>query len=319
MTLQKAPPHQDTVKHPLQSESLPGKLRDFMPNDNGAAMLEFALLFFVFILLILGLIDFSRYYAAKALLTKGTQEGLYYASRGPFSNVDTRQWTISSVSSTGKHRAEYVGYLGDPAISGDKGALQEVIARAEALPLDSAFISTEEWAGIELEQYEMKDPTPGSTATIKTNVAFIRPGESVTLNGNTIYHRTLCASSVTLSAATNGSCKAGKISVADNYQDVLKLHPFMLLMQARVKTVTPFLPDLTVRAQAIGYRELVAVGGFPIPPNFMLVTSTTTTTTTTTTIPSNQTLQPPPTVTTTTLCPSRYIWLEGRCYPNFYS
>lgn len=236
-----------------------------LARDSGAVMLEFALVVGAFVLLILGIIDFSRVFAAKALLTKGAQEGLNLAQKLEYVNVDTRTWADETADP---------GYLEDAKLAGtaNDGSYYRVIRAATALPLNSAVLSTEPNSFMEMLKFSstVSMGGGGSVSISDQYAALIRPGEKAQVassygtssSSETIYHSTLCTSDTSDPCTTS---TGERLSSGGNYDAVLEQHPIEVHMRARVKMITPGLSDLVVSGVARGYREIVAKSSLPIP------------------------------------------------------
>ncbi len=266
------------------------KLRINRVREKGATMIELALILVLFLAFIFAFIDFSRYFAVKATLTRGCQRGVNFASTQPTVNAEDNSYNL---------------------------LLPAIQAEALIAPKSTFFAQPSAYSQV------MHKYARGTTDEPNSNVLVLRPGEVARRKDpsgnyfNVTYPITVPAD-----------------ALASTMQARLNNYPVYVEMTGTVYTTLPFLPDLTVRSSAFGYREPSATSRLAEGP----VLSTTTTlvgativTHTTTTLGSvtytytttTDTWRPDPdeTVTTTTKgncrCPAGYsqLWSDVRvCY-----
>ena len=203
-------------------------------NSKGVSMVEFALVMPFFILLVFGLIDISRYFAYQAILNKGAENGINLAMKIPNLDVDLTTEQQGSIN--------YLRY---------QQARDLVLNTASEFPLRTLFSDSNQQDGTlvslaTLESFTYPDNDSNGLAH-NYDAALIFPAESIILDstGGSIEHKTLPSSSP---------------SSAQGKQNLLKQHPVILKLRARIKPISPFVQPITIESTAMGFREEVPRG-----------------------------------------------------------
>ncbi len=231
-----------------------------MKNEKGAAILEFALVGGLFLMLVLAIIDLSRYYALQALLTKGAQNGLALAKTIPNLDIDVQE--LASVCDHFDPNTEQTLYQEclNENYQDFLDARAEVIIEAARLPLATLADEPNSDTGSELIAYSMDDTTfmttvpTGQTNFSNLSAAVIRPGDQAYLgaleDNYVIEHPSICAKS--------GSCIKGqrKRKDGEQYETLLRNHPLVVTLRADVNMILPMFGSTTIEGTAMGYREV---------------------------------------------------------------
>ena len=222
-------------------------------NARGSYVTELAFAVLLFILFFLAIADFARYFAVQAILTRASQAAVNLAAKLQDTDIDPQ------TSKT----ASYLLF---------NAARNKIIKRANDIALGSGMIASSSSHGMQqLRQYKMlrNSNSPKPPEDITSDVAFIRPGEKwqVDVNG----------SAVSISHPTKGTISSG-----ESFKEVLRQHPFIVEMRARVRFVLPLIGEIPAIGRASAYKELITFGAYPIPTTTTTIATTTITTTTTT-------------------------------------
>jgi len=126
-----------------------------------------------------------------------------------------------------------------------------VLQTASDFPLRTLFSNSDQQNGTlvslaTLESYTYPD-TDSNGDPYNYDAALIFPAESLILDstGSAIEHRTL--------PSTSQSSSQGKLSL-------IKQHPVILQLRARIKPISPFIQPITIESTAMGFREEVPRG-----------------------------------------------------------
>jgi hypothetical protein len=205
----------------------------FFKTDRGVTMVEFALVLPLLMLLLIGIIDVSRYFAYQAILNKGAENGLNLALKVPNLDVDLALYQPTDL--------DYQRY---------QQARGLVIQSAVDVPMRTFFSDSSTDSIAKLVNYSYIDP---GASTSELDAGLIFPGQALaTSDGATVAHKTF-----------------PNPPTAQTKEDLLKQHPIMVELRAEVRPLTPFMQPITLRARAMGYREEIPRG--PLTGEFGLV------------------------------------------------
>ncbi len=251
-----------------------GILRSTPRAVKGATLVEFAVVFPIFVVAVLGIVDVARLFAIQAILNKGADEGLAVASTIANLNVDFPGRRIDS--------SDYVSF---------REARFRATDAAVRLPRDTLLGGFNSSASAHLLEVRYADSglrknnpaTPDPTAS--TSAAVIRPGDSPSV----IYPD---GSAVVIQHPSLPVIAAGT-----RLDDLFEHHPIRVEVWASVTPLLPFIGPKILRGVATGFRERVPRGRFGVldprtiayvgynPPGAARTTTTSTSTTTSTTWP----------------------------------
>lgn len=282
-------------------------------------MVEFSIVVVVFLVIIFAMIDLLRFFAVKAVLAKGAQQGLLEAESISGLEWDLRQVgppnctaaTIASASATSCTTTTPPTLAQCRAYWEFKCARQKAIAAATFLPLNS-FVAP---AGATntfsyLTQFQQDDElnTIGSGRTVQPNpqpfdAAVLLPGQRARDIGASTWagaNRYMCnPAMIPESASASAKCvnitpTPARIKDSDVWLDVLSRQPMLVALRAEVSPIVPwpFFPKVTsVYGIAVGYREIPRLTRIPPDLNIPIAPNTATILPPTT---LNDTTPPPP-------------------------
>ncbi len=241
--------------------------------ERGATILEFVLAFPIFLFIILGIVDLSRYFAAVAVLNAGAHEGLMVATKIPNLDLDTREVDANS--------EDYKRFT---------LARDFVTSAAVTIPFGSIIGEAGSNDPIRLNEQEMTDELVGGTAALvpAQGVAVLRPGEcAVSMNGTklTCNNETLNPNDYPTPAPTPTTPPAAAAPTPISTpakpitppQTLMRSHPIKIVLTADVQSYLPFFSGYTAVGSANGYREKdipegPAAGEEPLPVALPVVT-----------------------------------------------
>ncbi len=202
--------------------------------EAGVSIIQFAFIFPILFMCLLVMIDLGRVLCAKAILTKGAENGLNLAMKIPNLDIDIREH--------GKNETEHIRF---------RTAREIVLEEAEALPLNTLFTPSNQGSSMTLISFSYKDKElGGGEVKSKYDAALLRPGEKVELynegSNKWFNHKTLPYSGA---AAPN-----------QRPEDVLKSHPIIVELRGKVTTFFPFFDEFTITGSAVGFREEIPRG-----------------------------------------------------------
>lgn len=263
--------------------------------ERGASIVEFSLVALFLLVFLLGVIDFSRFFFARAVLFKGAQMGLTTAK-----NLQDFAFDLSDIKlEASEFERKKTAFI---------RARQRIVAKALSLPRETMFALR---AGSQplnaddphrLARYVQKYPLRDGTSfyTVTSPVLVLRPGDSGQLDGEWIDHPEICS-------PISPSCPAEKRrTAAHTMEQLLRDYPIIIELRGEVELFFPFVRRIEVRANMAGYKEFLqqtAGQALPVSPTIATTTTIVTTTTTTTTTSSTTTTlgaSSTSTVTTTT-------------------
>ena len=193
----------------------------------GAALVEAALVVVVVVTSVLFLIDLCRYVAAKSALIRGTQQGLDLAIK--LSDLDLSPFEAALSG-------------GNPRFLASRS---RVVQAATSLPLAALFQpSSATTSSLRLLRFTMLAPGHplNSILSFNSDAILIRPGERYRAeDGYTANHPTAAFPQLALDL---------------DFQNALYDHPLVVEMRGRFSFVTPLVPQVTLSARAIGFREI---------------------------------------------------------------
>lgn len=207
---------------------------DLIKTESGVSIIQFAFIFPILFLLLLVMIDLGRVLCAKAILTKGAENGLNLAMKIPNLDIDIREH--------GKNETEHIRF---------RTAREIVLEEAEALPLGTLFTPSDKSSSMTLVAYAYTDKElGGGEVKSKYDAALLRPGEKVEVekegSNKWFNHKTLA---YTGAAAPN-----------QRPEDLLKSHPIVVELRGKVTTFFPFFDEFVVTGSAVGFREEIPRG-----------------------------------------------------------
>lgn len=262
-------------------------LRHFHPRrEHGASFVEAALALPIFILVILLLIDFGRYFFTYIVLHYAAQEAADYATK---IEIESDISAAGCPGSTGEPCEDAVRYR-NRALS----IIDRAVSRA------SLVASTASSSAAELQRFRLYDPatydsgqnaiTPG-IAAIEGFAAFLRPGERaqrIDAGGNP-------TGEVDHPGREFGEGKyLGWPHEGQSWAALLESIPIETRLEVLLDPVTPLLPDFRITARQYAYKKTRAFG--VAVPQILEPTSTPVPTSTNTAAPTNT---PRPTETST--------------------
>lgn len=208
--------------------------------DSGTVMIEFALVFPVFVCFVLAFIDLTRVIAVQGLLTYAAEEAMQDALVMPNTDVDVRTADPAS--------PDYRRFVlaRQRLIQGStKFLLQTSLLTASGTP-----------SSAQLVQFTYEDPAPpGGTAPppFSADVALLRPAERVRVGdpASTTY-------------LDNVSYPYPGPGVSEpSMGRLLQTQPVVVEFRARVHAYTPFLGDIVTRGVAQGFRQPIPRSPLP--------------------------------------------------------
>ena len=216
-------------------------------SERGATMLEFAMVAGVFFMLIMGIVDFSRYMSAKSLLKKATQSAVRQAA-----SIDSLNVSLSSNVTTQDQLDQFV--------FSSKIIEDNAYRITDGLTLRSGPGNGFRDGADDYRTRILPYRTGGANSRI-VHLAIIMPGEEFSWAHPE--SGALLAEVSTHPTYTNCTSQCD-----DQYEKLLIEHPIVAEMRGKVNTLLPFLGgdgslDITVRSFA--YRELPAKSS-DIPP-----------------------------------------------------
>lgn len=203
----------------------------------GASLVEFAIVFPLMMFILLSAIDLCRYMILQSLLNKAAHDGVMVAVKTPNLDID-----LHGLSTTSKRYQAFAK------------ARERVINAALHIPLSTMFEDESTDGSNQLISFTMidseaqPDPDSGQAPAIRRSAALIRPGDRVILH------------------TSEGDRPVYNILVP-NKNDmpprvIMSYFPVIVQLNARMTTITPFLPNLMVVGRANAVRQPIpeAVG-----------------------------------------------------------
>jgi hypothetical protein len=237
-------------------------------DSRGVSLIQFVFVFPVLFVVVVGIIDFSRFLAVQAVLQKGAESGANYATKIP--NLDIN---IDGLQATDDDYKIY------------DLVRKRVLKEAVRTPLSTlvgdigAGNTSAKLVPFQYDDAQIVSGTPAPTP-FDWGAAVLRPGDRVKdANGNWVAHNTVPPDAGGHPPRTP--------------EESMKTEPIVVIMQADVKMFLPFLGTIRATGQATAYRETIPRGPVGLQPGEVLVTTTSTTT-------SSSVFTMPSTVTTTT-------------------
>jgi hypothetical protein len=216
-------------------------------SESGAALIEFALVAFLFISVVLTFLDLANYLFVQALLSKGAQEALMIAEKTDGFGIDTAMLDPAG--------ADYAAQ-----VSEYNAARNLVAAKASELALSviAEVGSTHPNAAVRLREFTPLDQYPtGIVDGPAAPTLVLRPGDSGKDEyGNTIHHLSRCSASI------SGCPAAKQRNSSDTMERMLRDFPIVVRVEADITTYSPFLPRLVAQGIAVGWREQPVRSGF---------------------------------------------------------
>lgn len=232
-------------------------------SEDGIAMVEFALIVGVFLSFILGIVDFSRYYAVQALLTKGAQNGLILAKTLPDFAIDVD--TLAA---------------GDPQRDKFLAARQKIDDAAAAIAIgtmatrsnnDSAVKLVGGWNTYSDKFYETLILRPGDSMLFDKD-----ENGQVSSGDKWIDHPTICSGySPTCGVTQTQNINSGVNSYVasssprgtkDSIGALFAREPIVVEIHAKVRMIFPGFGTKDVVGRAVGYREIYVSDEMPLAP-----------------------------------------------------
>ena len=223
----------------MKNMKLTSELRS---SEAGATMLEFAIAGSLLLFLAITFIDLSRVFFVQYLLTKGAQEGVSLATTIADLDPDNEKLPTTDVDIYDKFVA----------------AREEVadVATARVLDWVATLESVDPDASVVLLAHSPIDYLESTQQTTPDTAALVlRPGDSaLDARGFTMHHPLRCS---TLQA----SCLTPR-NTWDTMDVMLGAHPIVVRLEAVVKTFSPWLANIPLRGDAMGWREVAVESGF---------------------------------------------------------
>lgn len=228
--------------------------------EDGGALIETSLTFFIFILFIFFTIDMARYFFTYGVLLYAAHEATDFASKAPIEITTTQDWCGTPEGSADCDRYRDIV----------EAIVEQAVRRAEYVA------STEIGSSIELssaEHYQSEDypspqfKLPGSRLRVgdRNNredgvyALFIRPGERGRLY-DAKGREHIFTSRIRGYDGDTQRYGEGWPDDGENWDTILRNNPFEVIVQATMRPVTPILPPLVITARQQGFRR----SGIPI-------------------------------------------------------
>ena len=203
-------------------------------NERGVSMIQFALIFPLLMLIIMGFLDLARYFATLAVLNAGAERGLNQALKISNLDVDYRGKSPTDV--------EYLRF---------REARERVVNAAIVMPRATIVGDTASADQIRLRPMTVTDAgftlAPGDVdpAPYTAGAMVLRPGECA----NVLGYGLRCNRDTLHLGPTDPPPPTSP-------GELMKTHPVQVVLRAEMKSYLPFFDKYTVFGQAIGYREV---------------------------------------------------------------
>lgn len=203
-------------------------------NERGVSLIQFALIFPLLMLIIMGFLDLARYFATLAVLNAGAERGLNQALKIANLDVDYRFKSPT-----------------DPEYLRFREARERIVAAAIVMPRATIVGDTTSADQIRLRPITITDAgftlAPGDIdpAPYTAGAMVLRPGECAAVDG----FGTRCNRSTLHLGPTDPAPPTSP-------GELMKTHPVQVVLRAEMKSYLPFFDKYAVFGQAIGYREV---------------------------------------------------------------
>ena len=211
-------------------------------SQRGATMVEFSLVAILLLFIVVTFIDLARIFLVQSLLTKGAQEGLALAEKIDNLSIDNEQLDAADA-------ALYADYT-----AARNAVVDAATARILAIIAERQDVAPD--APVRLQLFTPVDffnGTPQVTAPIPALV--LRPGDSGTGYGGEVLNHPLRCSTL------YSDCTQPR-NAWDSMDSMLREFAMQVHLEAVVETYSPWLGDLRLRGQAMGWREVAISSGF---------------------------------------------------------
>jgi Flp pilus assembly protein TadG len=222
--------------------------------DSGATLIEFALVAAIFLFFIIGMIDISRYYSAKGILTRSAQNAVSRAKTISGLEVDFERETDTA------NRQRFIT------------AMNQVLTSANSLATGSLFKTptTDDSHTLALRPTVLEYFNNAGNQTIQTSAIILRPGDSARIgkldsNGQfvdeeIIHHPEICSEDFP-------SCTHPR-QATDSIESLYRRAPIVAEMRANIDLMFPGFGSMPVVGRAAAYREVLVRDSFQVefPP-----------------------------------------------------
>ena len=227
-----------------QLNTCPGLFR----NQRGVAMMEAAIVFTMFFLVVVTFVDCARYFGARALLLKGAQMAANVAAKK--SNFDVDIYSLSSANLAVPNSPD------SQAFDDYKAARASVAATASNLALATMFSKSPSMMKLEeMKSYDQAGGNYGSATNL--DALILRPGECGRRSDNSpICHPLRCPNGGSF------GCSASARGLSETMSSMLKQMPIMVVARGVMQGISPLLRNVPIEVTAMAWREDVVNQGF---------------------------------------------------------
>ena len=243
----------------------PNKLmvqRVITSEERGATIIESVLIFPLLLILIFAIVELSRYWGVRGVVSQGAQRGLDLAIKIP--HLEFEQSSNNSNPNCINDITTCDGY------SDFIQSRTEVIELAGQLPQNALVGSSYQGDTTRFVGFGRVSVMRAGAIVLETVPAMLlRPSECRTDIAGTLHcHPTVCP----IDEPERSACLAMHLGARvrqplDSMEELLKVEPIVVAMPVRFKTMLP-VPSLSTffpLGLAGGYREIISTGSYPIP------------------------------------------------------